>query len=547
MPKKKAEPTEADEEADKEPEQEPKPQAPKEEEEAAKAEAEKKAADLVYTLDLSKWLWSSAPLVPDVEPDFVSLRDKKIATLKSMGLPVEFAESIGRPNSVFADWSLPGVKGEAPTPRQKFTTTIIKNKLYVYGGASPANEWYDDVYELDIAAKVWRRLYACAIDSKVAAGRYNVWCGYTLVSLSKGMVGDALDVAMVLNVEPMLSPKNADFKSTMTAYVSKELIELGATVTTMSAAVNTAVPEGDTAALHKVMRGLQGVRNNERQLEYTMDQLNDMLAYMKSRSMGKTEPLQKKLDEVAEVFVTTARAAPQVKKQVKPVQDAEALRVLDSIRAFEEQLRKEQARLKAGKVFSSDVDYAAAYKLCQEEHLKLSELEIQMSKINDLAELFEFPQKTEAVRELMGSMRDDLLTVKSVWDLTCIVQSQIEVWKKVLWEEINPGKMEEESKVFTKMVRGLDKSVRSWPCYLNVDQMVKNFLVSVPCVADLKSPSMRDRRTRTPSLRPPPTARFSSLSGRQANAMISIGETREGRHVWRTFVERASSSHSKAP
>ena len=43
------------------------------------------------------------------------------------------------------------------------------------------------------------------------------------------------------------------------------------------------------------------------------------------------------------------------------------------------------------------------------------------------------------------------------------------------------------------MVRALDKGVREWAPYKMVDQVVKNYLISVPLVADLKSPSMRDR------------------------------------------------------
>ena len=53
--------------------------------------------------------------------------------------------------------------------------------------------------------------------------------------------------------------------------------------------------------------------------------------------------------------------------------------------------------------------------------------------------------------------------------------------------------MEEEAKAFQKAVKACDKAVRNWDVYRNIDTMVKNFLVAMPCVSDLKSPSMRDR------------------------------------------------------
>eukprot|EP00966_Prymnesium_polylepis_P164351 3799605-Prymnesium_polylepis.1 len=74
-----------------------------------------------------------------------------------------------------------------------------------------------------------------------------------------------------------------------------------------------------------------------------------------------------------------------------------------------------------------------------------------------------------------------------------MVDSQIEAWKKILWNDIVASTLEEEAKQFQKLVRGLPKEARDWDIYRTVDQAIKNFLVSVPCVSDLKSPSMRDR------------------------------------------------------
>ena len=42
-------------------------------------------------------------------------------------------------------------------------------------------------------------------------------------------------------------------------------------------------------------------------------------------------------------------------------------------------------------------------------------------------------------------------------------------------------------------VKTLNKKVRDEDCFKGVDNSVKNFLVSVPLVADLRSPAMRNR------------------------------------------------------
>ena len=53
--------------------------------------------------------------------------------------------------------------------------------------------------------------------------------------------------------------------------------------------------------------------------------------------------------------------------------------------------------------------------------------------------------------------------------------------------------MEDGAKNFVKEVKGLPKKVRDESCFKGLDAAVKNFLVSVPLVADLRSPAMRDR------------------------------------------------------
>merc|ERR1712216_563368 len=62
-----------------------------------------------------------------------------------------------------------------------------------------------------------------------------------------------------------------------------------------------------------------------------------------------------------------------------------------------------------------------------------------------------------------------------------------------LWNDINTGMMEEESKMMAKAIKTLDKRLRTFDAYVGVDTLLKNFLVTLPAVSDLRSPSMRER------------------------------------------------------
>lgn len=66
-------------------------------------------------------------------------------------------------------------------------------------------------------------------------------------------------------------------------------------------------------------------------------------------------------------------------------------------------------------------------------------------------------------------------------------------FRETLWDDIQTDVMEDAAKAFVKDVKSLPKRIREEPCFKGLDKCVKNFLTSVPLVADLRSPAMRDR------------------------------------------------------
>ena len=117
----------------------------------------------------------------------------------------------------------------------------------------------------------------------------------------------------------------------------------------------------------------------------------------------------------------------------------------------------------------------------------------EVSRLTELAALFEFADRTEGIQGTAKAMRQDLVRSKTLWDLQFMIDSQIDVWKQLLWDDINAAALEEETKAFQKIIKGMDKAVREWDVYAGIDSVIKNFLVSVPAVSELKSPAMRQR------------------------------------------------------
>lgn len=81
---------------------------------------------------------------------------------------------------------------------------------------------------------------------------------------------------------------------------------------------------------------------------------------------------------------------------------------------------------------------------------------------------------------------EELVMIKDVWDTSVLCELQFAAWKQTLWSNIDTTVMEDGAKNFVKEVKSLNKKVRDEDCFKGIDGVVKNFLTSVPLVADLR-------------------------------------------------------------
>ena len=60
--------------------------------------------------------------------------------------------------------------------------------------------------------------------------------------------------------------------------------------------------------------------------------------------------------------------------------------------------------------------------------------------------LFEYPQLIDAARDKVEQMRTQLNQMRQLWEVVLGVQTFISDSRDILWREINPESLEEESK-----------------------------------------------------------------------------------------------------
>ena len=74
-----------------------------------------------------------------------------------------------------------------------------------------------------------------------------------------------------------------------------------------------------------------------------------------------------------------------------------------------------------------------------------------------------------------------------------IVQTCIEDWKTTPWRKVDVENMDIECKKFAKDIRLLDKEMRIWDTFINLESTVKNMLTSLRAVGELQNPAIRER------------------------------------------------------
>lgn len=86
-----------------------------------------------------------------------------------------------------------------------------------------------------------------------------------------------------------------------------------------------------------------------------------------------------------------------------------------------------------------------------------------------------------------------LIMKQQLWDYVNIVQTSIEDWKTTPWRKVDVENMDIECKKFAKDIRLLDKEMRVWDTFINLESTVKNMLTSLRAVGELQNPAIRER------------------------------------------------------
>ena len=368
--------------------------------------------------------------------------------------------------------------------------SISDSSLMLYGGVN--EDPLNDAFIFDCNKRQWKLVYRADPSTCEPTGALaTIHAGKLLTVSSTG--GNRFDV--VATLDPDLSD-NYSFASCMKNGVSKQLDHLEKFFNMTEGAFGMADDAEKLSesfdVLMKVMAALFNARSRKEAIELELDCIEETL-FMLNKSKIPTTANDKRLEEARVQWETIANLTPEVKEAVTPVQEARSEGIKKQIKEGTEKAAAYRKEFLESPIFKYETGFKGAYPLLDAAHSKLGGFDESVKELTHLANMFEFPEAVEDLTACVAECHEDLRNAKDVWDFSSLVEVQFTKWRSTLWDSINCEEMEDQTKGFQKDSKTLPKKIRDADCYKGLDDAVKNFLTSVPLVADLRSPDMRDR------------------------------------------------------
>ncbi|XP_020637559.3 dynein axonemal heavy chain 11 isoform X1 [Pogona vitticeps] len=278
------------------------------------------------------------------------------------------------------------------------------------------------------------------------------------------------------------------FKEYLLKFVIDSLANLEEFIKMTDAGLQKELKEGNYNGLIDVMIHIRAVRNRQASTDELFEPLKDTIALLENYGQKIPDHVYVQVEELPERWNATKKLAVSVKHEVTPLLTSEVTLLRKKCSAFDgKQIRfRERFRMEAPFHFDAKNPYALLDKANQE----LEALEEEMLHIQGSASLFEvvIPDYKQ-----LKQCRKEIKLLKGMWDINIYATSNINDWIKSRWKEISMEQMDTELRRFVKEMWALDKEVRSWNVYTNLELAIKNLLTSLKVVTELQNPAMRER------------------------------------------------------
>ena len=279
----------------------------------------------------------------------------------------------------------------------------------------------------------------------------------------------------------------------MLEQLTQDIAEMVTFTSETATGLDEPVATGEPEPLLRVMGHLFNVKERSAEIEMKINRYRELIKYLnKYHKINKNADLTK-LESANDVYKDIQKMLPDVRAKIANPFKVASANTKEEVAKFTLDCKKYRQMFKDNSFFKFETGPEASYTAIDASEEDIKGLFTDAAALRDVCRVYEFPEIMEEASQQVDDCQSDLGSMRRAWANAEKIASTFETFNGTLWSDVKADEMEEEAKALQKSTRGLDRAVRWCEAYKQQEQTVKNMLVSLPLVGDLRHPSMRDR------------------------------------------------------
>ncbi|XP_031848127.1 dynein beta chain, ciliary [Nomia melanderi] len=251
------------------------------------------------------------------------------------------------------------------------------------------------------------------------------------------------------------------------------------------------IQEDDYDALLVTISYLKQIRDRQFEIEDMFDPIKKTIELLQQYQVVINPKIFDWLTELPHLWETLKKVAAQVKQVVQPLMTRQIELLKKRLSYYDFKQQRFLDNFHENDVFSPE---------CTDPYEKLNKIRKDVVKflseeknLKDQTVIFEQEMPEFKVNR---QVQREMQFLKTLWDYVNVISTSLNEWKKTTWKKIDVEWMDQECKKLLRELRQLDKDIRGWKLYADIEAQVRNMMASLRAVSELQNPAIRDRHWR---------------------------------------------------
>ncbi|XP_023241616.1 dynein beta chain, ciliary-like, partial [Centruroides sculpturatus] len=248
------------------------------------------------------------------------------------------------------------------------------------------------------------------------------------------------------------------------------------------------IEEGDYTTLVSVLGYLKAVKDRQEITDEMFQPLQKSVELLQNYKLQISEDTLTKLQDLPEQWTKIKKKSNLVKQYLQPLLTKETSNVRHKYAKFETKQIEYREKFLQSSVFLATCEIPL--EICDELDKDIIQLKTEMEQLNSHAALLEI---SPPEFKQLSLCQKELNLLRNVWKYTLELNDIFQTWKKTPWLKVVVEDMDLECKKFNKEIRFMDKEIKGWDVYKDLEAKIKNMMISLRAVGELQNPAIRER------------------------------------------------------